>query len=140
MRLSRVVVKRLKKGNDLAKFKQTMNQPGTSGTFSPSSLLSYHFSRYFDATVDIPVAVYRSMDKDAHFVRVSHKAFTRNMGKSWMNKAGWQWLDRAEQITVRIPSAPRVVHTGQQANLRCLAQRRWRALRRRNQWHTLEVG
>ncbi|NOD50004.1 hypothetical protein GS624_22050, partial [Ruegeria sp. HKCCD5849] len=34
----------------VSKFKSTMNQKGTSGTFSTSSLLYYHFSRYFDAT------------------------------------------------------------------------------------------
>jgi len=86
-----------KSDTSLVKFKQTMNQAGTSGTFSPSSLLYYHLSRYFDATVDIPVAVYRSMDKDAHFARVSRKAFTGHMGKSSMNRAGWQWLYKAEQ-------------------------------------------
>lgn len=33
--------------DDRAKFKPTMNAEGTSGTFSPSPLLYYHFSRYF---------------------------------------------------------------------------------------------
>ena len=73
---------KLGKGNplkSLAKFKQTMNAVGeenraTSGTFSLSSLLYYHLSRYLDTTLDVPVAVYRSMDKDAHFLRVTSKA------------------------------------------------------------------
>ena len=34
----------------LAKFKNTMNATGTSGTFSPASLLYYHFSRYLIRT------------------------------------------------------------------------------------------
>ena len=43
----------------LAKFKPTMNAKRTSGTFSPSPLLYYHFSRYFDMTVKVPVTVWR---------------------------------------------------------------------------------
>ena len=39
--------------DNLAKFKVTMNQKGTSGTFAPSSLLYYHFSRHFDMTVKV---------------------------------------------------------------------------------------
>ena len=81
----------------IAKYKQSMNQHGTSGTYSPGPLMYYHLSRYFDTTVDVPVAVYRTMDKDAHYARVAQKAYTRAMGKSPMNRAGWQWLATSEQ-------------------------------------------
>lgn len=57
----------------------------------------YHLSRYFDTTVDVPVVVYRSMDKDAHYRRVAQKAHVRAMGKSSMNRAGWRWLATSEQ-------------------------------------------
>jgi hypothetical protein len=87
-----------KKGHEkITKFKPTMNQSGTSGTFAPSSFLYYHFSRYFDTSVKVPVSVYRSIDKEEHFARVVEKAHEKNMGKSDQNRAGWKWLYEAEQ-------------------------------------------
>lgn len=77
-----------------AKFKQTMNQQGTSGTFSGSSILYYHISRALDTSVTIPTAVYRSMDKNAHNSRVTSKA--RPPSNAKMNIAGWDWIRRAE--------------------------------------------
>lgn len=77
----------------IAKFKTTMNAKGTSGTFSPSSLLYYHFSRYFDTEVTVPVAVLRTMDKDAHLSRVTSKA----KGKGKQIVAGWQHMLNAEK-------------------------------------------
>lgn len=77
----------------LAKFKSTMNASGTSGTFAPSSLLYYHFSRYFNMDVKIPVSVYRTFDKDAHYDRVSSVA----KGKGAMNIAAWKILSAAEK-------------------------------------------
>lgn len=83
-----------KKGHDkLAKYKTTMNQSGTSGTFSSASLLYYHFSRYFQTIVQVPVSVYRTFDKDAHFDRVSSKAG----GSGAMNKKAWEVLRAAEK-------------------------------------------
>lgn len=72
----------------LAKFKTTMNQSGTSGTFSQSSLLYYQFSRYFQAIVRVPVGVYRSFDRKEHLDRVSSKA----KGMSGMNVQAWKIL------------------------------------------------
>ncbi len=87
-----------KDGHDtITKFKQSMNQSGTSGTYSPSSLVYYHFARFFDTTVDVPVAVYRSMDRLAHFDRVTRRAHEDNMGKDKMIREGWKWLYRAEK-------------------------------------------
>ena len=77
-----------------AKFKQTMNQSDTSGTFAASSILYYHMARALNTTVGVPVAVYRSMDKDTHYDRVSSKARPSN---SRMNVAGWNWLKNAEK-------------------------------------------
>jgi hypothetical protein len=76
--------------NEIAKYKQSMNQHGTSATYSPGPLMYYQLSRYLDTTVDVPVAVYRAMDKDAHYARVAQKAYAKNMGKGPMIRAAWQ--------------------------------------------------
>lgn len=67
-----------------------MNASGTSGTLSQSSLMYYHFSRYFDAKAFIPVAVYRDMDRNQHKERVSRRGAAKATAK--MNKAGWRHL------------------------------------------------
>ncbi|MGH1467348.1 MAG: hypothetical protein ACRBBP_00500 [Bdellovibrionales bacterium] len=88
---------RKSRGQDVetkVKFKQTMHAKGTSGTYSNSSLLYYHFSRYFDTKVTVPVAVYREMDKDTHRARVSKKGLAKSKGS--MIKAGWRHLVNAE--------------------------------------------
>ncbi|MCF6272197.1 MAG: hypothetical protein L3J37_03260 [Rhodobacteraceae bacterium] len=90
-----------KSAKDLAsdvwfKFKPTMNQSGTSGTFSASSLLYYHFSRYFDATVKVPVAVWRSMDAQAHLDEVARAGLALS-GRARMNHEGWRALVGADQ-------------------------------------------
>ncbi len=77
-----------------AKFKNSMNAHGTSGTFSQSSLLYYHFSRYFDTEVKVPVAVYREIDKDEHLERVANKGLENAKGAQ--NSAGWRHLVNAE--------------------------------------------
>jgi len=56
---------------ELATFKITMNVADTSATFSTAALLYYHFLRYLEADVFVPVAVYRSMDKQAYHDRVA---------------------------------------------------------------------
>ena len=79
----------------LAKFKMTMNQSGTSGTFSASSLLYYHFSRYFDTVVHTPPAIYREMDRKAHLDRVTRSGSART--SRGMIAKGWDHLYRAEK-------------------------------------------
>ena len=83
----------------LAKFKPTMNAKGTSGTFSPSPLLYYHFSRYFDMTVKVPVTVWRSIDAKAHLGDVARSGLSLSGGKHGgrMNHAGWAALVAAEE-------------------------------------------
>lgn len=75
-------------------FKQTMNGPQTSGTFSTASLLYYHFSRYFEADVHVPPTVYREMDKDVHLARVSKKGL--QLAPSGMIGGGWKTMVAAE--------------------------------------------
>ncbi len=80
----------------VVKFKTTMNGLKTSATFSPASLLYYHFSRYFDTVVKIPPSVWRSIDRKEHLRRV-----TRN-GVKWsshskMINAGWVKMEKAEE-------------------------------------------
>lgn len=80
----------------VAKFKNTMNSSGTSGTYSQSSLVYYHISRYLETLTDVPVAVYRTIDRDQHLNRVSLRASSQGrMGKQM--KAGWKKLIAAEE-------------------------------------------
>ncbi|MCO5113642.1 MAG: hypothetical protein M9899_05660 [Bdellovibrionaceae bacterium] len=82
-----------KAGHDkITKYKQTLNMKGTSGTYAPSSFVYYHLSRYFDTSVKVPVAVYRSMDRKAHLDRVTKKAYQKRMGKGDKIREGWKWL------------------------------------------------
>lgn len=80
--------------DSIAKFKQTMNRRDTSATYSGASLLYYHFSRALDATVDVSVAVYRTMDRKEHYRRVSSKANPPASNKLMV--AGWRHLKNAE--------------------------------------------
>ncbi len=80
-------------------YKMTMNSTDTSATFSSASLLYYHFSRYLDAHVHVPVSVYRSMDKKAHLDRVTRRGLDlsgRRKGAD-MNHAGWRLLEASER-------------------------------------------
>lgn len=81
----------------LAKFKSTMNATGTSGTFALSSLLYFHFSRLLSADVGVPVAVYRTIDRQEHYERVSSKTAGKTAGLSSMMIAGWSVMRSVEQ-------------------------------------------
>jgi hypothetical protein len=85
--------------DDLAKFKPTVNAQGTSGTFSASSLLYYHVSRYLEADVGVPVAVWRSMDRAMHLSEVARPglALSGHSHSSGMNHTGWQVLVSADK-------------------------------------------
>lgn len=82
---------------NLAKFKTSMNQGskslggGTSGTYSPSSLAYYHFSRYFDMRVKVPVSVYREMDRKYHADVIAPIGRAKSKGSKIRN--GWKWLE-----------------------------------------------
>lgn len=86
-------------GGELAKFKPTMNARGTSGTFSASPLLYYHLSRFLDADIGVPPAVWRSMDREMHLTEVARPgvAISGHSHSSDMNRTGWQVLLEADQ-------------------------------------------
>lgn len=78
---------------DPVSYKMTMNGQETSATFAPAALLYYHFSRYFGSHVDVPVSVWRSMDRKEHFERVVRTGLAVSAnGGSPMNRAGWEML------------------------------------------------
>ena len=82
----------------LASYKQSVNgqfHQSTSATFSQASPLYYHFSRYLNATVDVPVAVIRTMDAQEHLHRVASKGPAIAQGR--MNLAGWNVVVSAEK-------------------------------------------
>lgn len=86
------IIKRDVSGDPVA-YKMTMNGPETSATFAPAALLYYHFSRYFGTYVDVPVSVWRSMDRQAHYERVVQTGLdVAANGGSPMNRAGWETL------------------------------------------------
>ena len=91
-------------GDSLAKFKVTMNAKGTSGTYSTSPLLYYHFARYFDMAVIVPVAVWRSMDVSAHNSEVARPglSISGHNQSARMNHAGWQMISTI-QLSPTIP-------------------------------------
>jgi hypothetical protein len=80
-------------------YKMSVNTRETSATFANSSLIYYHFARYFDAAVHVPPAVLRSIDKKVHLERVAQRgesvSATRPPLK--MLHAGWSTVVRAEQ-------------------------------------------
>jgi len=79
-------------------FKNTMNEQSTSGTFSTASLLYYHFSRYFNTQIQVPVAVYRSIDENEHRHRVSQRGLNNTHGNSMIHNA-WK-------VMLHIESSP----------------------------------
>ena len=83
---------------ELAKHKQSVNTVESSATFSTSSLLYYHLSRYFDATVNVPVSVFRSIDRTAHLERVTKPGVRLTEGKRSLRMihAGWTALRDGE--------------------------------------------
>jgi hypothetical protein len=84
-----------------------MNDSHTSATFSTASLLYYHFSRYLDADVHVPVSVYRSMDKDAHLKRVTRPGLELSAHRKGgaMNHAGWKNMQEAEHNPGSYPAS-----------------------------------
>ncbi|MBV8135615.1 MAG: hypothetical protein JO121_08260 [Deltaproteobacteria bacterium] len=82
----------------LAAYKQSINgQFGqhTSATFSQASALYYHFSRYFNTTVNVPVAIVRTTDAQKHLARVALRG--RAIAPHGMILAGWNVVTSAEQ-------------------------------------------
>ena len=80
-------------------YKMSVNTRESSATFANSSLAYYHFARYFHASVDVPVAVFRSIDRQEHSRRVSARGASLSAGRAnlKMNHAAWQALLAAER-------------------------------------------
>ena len=80
-------------------YKMTMNDAHTSATFATAALLYYHFARYLNADVHVPVSVYRSMDRREHLARVTRRGVDLSAQRRGgaMNHAGWKILQAAEQ-------------------------------------------
>lgn len=83
---------------ELAKHKQSLNTTESSATFSTSSLLYYHLSRYFDTSVNVPVSAFRSIDRNAHLERVTKSGVRLTSGKRSLRMihAGWTALRDGE--------------------------------------------
>lgn len=84
---------------DPISFKMSVNTRESSATFANASLVYYHFSRYFDASVHVPVAVLRTVDRQEHAARVSDRGVALSAGKPAlkMNHAAWLALQAAEK-------------------------------------------
>ena len=80
-------------------WKMTVNEAHTSATFSTAALLYYHFSRYFDADIHVPVSVYRSADREEHLARVTRRGLDLSAHRKGgaMNHGGWKVLQEAEK-------------------------------------------
>lgn len=82
----------------LVSYKQSINgqfNQRTSATFSQASPLYYHFSRYLNVTVDVPVAVMRTMDAHEHNHRVAARGLVIARGGMILN--GWRVVNSAER-------------------------------------------
>lgn len=73
-------------GKKIAKFKNTMYETKTSSTYAKSGLTYYHISRFFDTSIQVPVAVYREMDAIEH-QKISEKGARLSPGGAI--KYGW---------------------------------------------------
>lgn len=82
----------------LASFKLSVNDRKTSATYAPSSWIYYHLSRYFKTGVHVPVAVYRSIDKQVQLERVVRPALAIVESRHGLNmlRAGWNFLNSVE--------------------------------------------
>ena len=80
-------------------FKVTMNAKNASATFAPASLLYYHFARYFDAYIHVPVSVFRTIDRNSHEQRITARglAWSAKNPALKMNNAAWLELDKVEK-------------------------------------------
>jgi len=81
-----------------ALYKVSINARDTSATYAPASWVYYHMSRYFQTAVQVPVAVYRSMDAQVHNQRVTKPALKIVTGRRGLGMltAGWRVLDAIE--------------------------------------------
>ena len=81
---------------ELAVFKNSLNGRESSGTFSPSALLYYHFSRLLQTRVHVPVATRVAFDLPAYQQRVVEPgvAFSDSARRKMLH-AGWLEMAKA---------------------------------------------
>ena len=81
---------------ELAMFKNSLNGRETSGTFAPSSLLYFHFSRLLQTRLRVPVAVLAEFPRDNYLQRVVLPGVRSSESKRLkMLHAGWLEMDKA---------------------------------------------
>ena len=81
---------------ELAMFKNSLNGRETSGTFAPSSVLYYHFSRLLQTRLRVPVAVLAEFPRDNYLQRVVVPGVKNSESKRLkMLHAGWLDMDKA---------------------------------------------
>jgi hypothetical protein len=86
-------------GGEPVSYKMSVNTRESSATFANAALAYYHFARYFHASVHVPVAVFRSVDRTEHARRVSARGVELSAGRAnlRMNHAAWTALLAAER-------------------------------------------
>ena len=81
---------------ELAIFKNSLNGRETSGTFAPSSLLYYHFSRLLQTRLQVPVAVFAELPVKPYLERVVVPGVRASeSARLKMLHAGWREMDLA---------------------------------------------
>jgi hypothetical protein len=82
--------------SELAIFKNSLNGRDTSGTFAPSSVLYYHFSRLLQTRIEVPVAVFAELPAQKYRERVVRPGLTySDSAKTRMLHAGWVEMAQA---------------------------------------------
>jgi hypothetical protein len=83
-------------GAELAIFKNSLNGRETSGTFAPSSLLYYHFSRLLQTRLQVPVAVFAEFPVTPYLQRVVEPGLKASESpRLKMLQAGWREMHLA---------------------------------------------
>jgi len=82
----------------IARIKLTMNQANASNVYTPSPILYYHFSRYFDFKTSVPVGVWRSIDKGVFFEEVALSGVALSEGRSHLEQNHTAWTTLVDTI------------------------------------------
>jgi hypothetical protein len=85
-----------KASSELAVFKNSLNGRETSGTYAPASLLYYHFSRFLQTRVQVPVAVIAEFPVTDYLQRVVAPGLAfSGSSRQKMLHAGWLEMQQA---------------------------------------------
>jgi hypothetical protein len=83
-------------GAELGSYRQSTNAAEASATFAPAALVTYHLSRWLDARVRVPPAVFRTMDREAHRDRVAVPGERLTEGEESLQGLHGAWKQLAE--------------------------------------------